>query len=96
MDDKEITGRENGNITARSIIISLVLVAINAYWVVITSELWYIVYNTVSPFANAVFSIVPLILVNALSKKVFKRDLLSSAEMLIIYIRKGAWNMPSL
>jgi hypothetical protein len=86
MDDRGITSNENSSITARSIIISLVLVAINAYWVVITSELWYIVYNTVSPFANAVFSIVPLILVNALSKKVFKRDLLSSAEMLIIYI----------
>ena len=72
MDDKGITGVENSNITVRSIIISLVLVAINAYWVVITSELWYIVYNTASPFANAVFSVIPLLLVNALSRKVFK------------------------
>jgi len=74
------------DITIKSIIIGLILVVVNAYWVGIASELWYSVFNTISPFANAIFSIVPFILLNFLLVKLFRKNLFSHAELLIIYI----------
>jgi len=74
------------DVTIKSIIIGLILVVVNAYWVGIASELWYSVFNTISPFANAIFSIVPLILLNVLLVRLFQRNLFNHAELLIIYI----------
>ncbi len=74
------------DVTIKSIIIGLILVVVNAYWVGIASELWYSVFNTISPFANAIFSIVPLILLNFLLFRLFRKKLFSQPELLTIYI----------
>ena len=39
-------------ITKKAIIVGLILVVVNAYWVGIASELWYAVYTLVSPFSK--------------------------------------------
>ncbi|MFC1714641.1 DUF6785 family protein [Candidatus Poribacteria bacterium] len=73
-------------VTVKSILVGLALVAINAYWVGIASELWYSVFNTISPFANAIFSIIPFILLNSLLYRLFHKNLFSHVELLVIYI----------
>jgi hypothetical protein len=46
------------NITLKAILIGLVLVIVNAYWVGISSELWYCMFTLVNPFSNAIFTLV--------------------------------------
>ncbi|RKU26241.1 hypothetical protein C6497_13860 [Candidatus Poribacteria bacterium] len=73
-------------ISKKAIIVGLVLVVVNAYWVGIASELWYAVYTLVSPFSNAVFTLVVLIVLNVALKKFSPRIAFTPAELLLIYI----------
>ena len=75
----------SNNITVRAILIGLVLVVINAYWVGIASELWYCMFTLVNPFSNAIFTITVLAAFGFALSKVSKRLSLSSAELLVIY-----------
>ncbi|MAE18580.1 hypothetical protein CMK12_06575 [Candidatus Poribacteria bacterium] len=72
-------------ITKKAVIVGLILVIINAYWVGIASELWYAVYTLVSPFSNAVFSLAVLLLVNAILKRYAKPLVFTPAELLLTY-----------
>jgi hypothetical protein len=73
-------------ITKKAILVGLILVVVNAYWVGIASELWYAVYTLVSPFSNAVFTLFVLILINTLLKRGAPRLAFTPAELLLIYI----------
>ncbi len=73
-------------ITKKALIVGLILVVVNAYWVGIASELWYAVYTLVSPFSNAVFTLVVLIAFNVLLRKLSPRIAFTPAELLLIYI----------
>lgn len=73
-------------ITKKAFIVGLILVAINAYWVGVASEVWYAVYTLVSPFSNAIFSLAVLIGINALLRRALPRFAFTSAELLLIYI----------
>jgi len=73
-------------IRKRAIIIGLIMVIINAYWVGISSELWYSVFTFVNPFSNAIFSLTVLLILNFLFKKFSANLGLSPAELLIIYV----------
>jgi len=73
-------------ITKKGLIVGLLFVIINAYWVGIASELWYSVFTLVSPFSNAIFSLVFLIAVNALLRKWVPGLALTSAELLLVYV----------
>jgi len=73
-------------ITKKGLIVGLLFVIINAYWVGIASELWYSVFTLVSPFSNAIFSLVFLIAVNALLRKWMPKLALTPAELLLVYI----------
>ena len=75
----------SNNITVRAILIGLVLVVINGYWVAIASELWYCMFTLVNPFSNAIFTITVLTAFGFALSKVSKRLSLSSAELLVIY-----------
>lgn len=75
----------SNEITLRAILIGLVLVVINAYWVAIASELWYCMFTLVNPFSNAIFTITVLSVFGFAVSKVSKRLALSSAELLVIY-----------
>lgn len=73
--------------TAKSVIIGLVLVLVNAYWVAVGSELWNTLQLTIaSLFFNAVFTLFILSLLNFLIKKVSPKLSLSQAEMLSVYV----------
>lgn len=73
-------------ITKKALIVGLLLVIVNAYWVGIASELWYAVYTLVSPFSNAVFTLVVLLVLNVIFRRISPRLVFNSAELLLIYI----------
>ena len=73
-------------ITFRAIIIGLFLVAVNAYWVGIASEMWYCMFTLVNPFSNAIFTLTFLIGLGFLLRKFSDKIPLSSAELLVIYV----------
>ena len=73
-------------ITKKALIVGLILVVVNAYWVGIASELWYAVYTLVSPFSNAVFTLFVLLGLNVFLRKGAPRLAFTPAELLLIYI----------
>ena len=85
MTDTRKTANSN-NISLRAILIGLVLVIVNAYWVALASELWYCMFTLVNPFSNAIFTLTFLILVGFGLSKISPRLSLSSAELLVIYV----------
>ncbi|MYI93947.1 hypothetical protein F4083_06435, partial [Candidatus Poribacteria bacterium] len=76
----------NEVISKKAILVGLVLVIVNAYWVGIASELWYAVYTLVSPFSNAVFTLVVLLALNFVLRRISPRAAFTRAELLLIYI----------
>ena len=73
------------NITARSIIVGVVLVIVNVYWVGIASELWYSVFTMENPFSNAIFTLTLLIIFSFALGKLSPKFLLSPSELLVVY-----------
>ncbi len=76
----------SGNITIRSIMIGLVLVVINAYWIAISSELWYSVFTAVSLFFNTIFCLFIIIQINFLIKILLPKKAFTWQELAIMYI----------
>lgn len=74
------------NVSKKAIILGLILVIVNVYWVAIMSELWYSLFTLVNPFSNAIFTIALLIAINFIFSKTIKQKLLSDVEILAIYI----------
>jgi len=74
------------NITIRAIIIGLILVIINAYWIAISSELWYSVFTAVSLFFNTIFCLFILILINFLIKYLIPKKAFTWQELATMYI----------
>ena len=73
--------------TPKSVIIGLILVLVNAYWVAVGNEIWNTLQLTIaSLFFNAVFTLFVLCLLNLLFRKVYPKLSLSQAEMLVIYV----------
>jgi hypothetical protein len=78
--------RKVSNITARAILIGLVLVVINAYWIAISSELWYSVFTAISLFFNTIFCLFLLIQMNFLLKLFFPKRAFSPQELIVMYV----------
>ncbi len=78
--------KAKANIRNRAILLGLLLVVVNVYWIAIMSELWYSLFTLVNPFSNAIFTLVLLIAVNFLFARLSKKALFSSAELLAIYV----------
>lgn len=74
------------DIRKRAIIIGLLLVVVNAYWVGIASELWYSVFTLVNPFSNAIFTLIILIALSSIVGKFSSKFSLTQAELLIVYV----------
>lgn len=71
--------------TIRALILSFILILINSLWMM-TASLWNAGYpTTVSLFFNAIFYLFILVLFNSIIRRVFRRDALSSKELLLIY-----------
>ena len=74
------------NITRRAVVIGLILVVINAYWIGIASELWGYLFTLVHPCSNAIFTLTLLIVFNSTFGRFSNKISFSSTELLIIYI----------
>jgi len=75
------------DITRRAILIGLILVVVNAYWVGIASELWYqAIFTFLHPFPHAIFNLSVLIVLSFTLRRISRRFSLSPAELLVIYI----------
>ena len=75
------------SLTTRSIVIGIVFVFANVYWVTAGNEIWGTVQLTIaSLFFNAVFSLFILSLLNLLLHRFSPKRALSQAEMLVIYV----------
>ena len=74
-------------ITLKAIFIGIIVVVANAYWLVLTNEVWYGLHFTLaSLFLNAVFTLFVLTLLNILLQRWSPRAALNQQELLVIYI----------
>ncbi len=74
------------NIKWYVIVIGILLLIINSYWIFMGSEVWHSTQLTIaSLFFNAVFTLLILIIINLLIQKFVKRYVLSQADLLMIY-----------
>ena len=73
-------------IGTRAILVGLLLVVVNAYWVGLASELWYAVYTLISPFSNAIFTLAIMLLLNLGLNRISPRLGFTPAELLMMYI----------
>ena len=81
------TLRRTSGITFRALIIGIVLIVANAYWLTITSEMMIpqCLLTFVSLFFNAVLSLFVLVVINQLLKKITPDHAFSPQELLVIY-----------
>ncbi|MDQ1327750.1 MAG: hypothetical protein QG641_1033, partial [Candidatus Poribacteria bacterium] len=74
-------------VTFRAFLIGLVLIPLNAYWVVQSEAVWWGTYLTiVSLFFNVIFTLLVLIGINAIYKRFFPESALKQAELITIYV----------
>ena len=80
--------RKLSGITFRALVVGLVLVVANTYWLTIASELMWprCLLNFVSLFFNAVFTLFVLTVLNKLLKWASPRSAFTPQELLVIYI----------
>ena len=71
----------------RSILVGLLLVPLNTYWIATTEMVWTSLHFTVSSLPmNVIFILLFLVLINWLAKLVLPNSALSPSELLTIYI----------
>ena len=75
-----------GRITARAILLALVLAAVNDYWLVQVEVVRYSHPTYAAPFYNAIFTLLVLTVVNFAVRKRFPGVALSGVELLTIYV----------
>lgn len=74
-------------VTLRAILIALILIPINNYWIFLTEIVRYAGHpTTISLFYNAVFLLLLLIAANAVIKRFAPRYVFSQGELLTVYI----------
>ena len=81
--------RTRGGVTARALIIALIIIPLNSYWIVQIESVWYSGHpTTTSLFYNVVFIVILLICLNAFLKKLLPKAALTQRELLTIYVMK--------
>ncbi len=86
MQGKEQKYAKRERISVRAILTGLVLLILNAYWVALSSEVWFATQLTIaSLFFNALFTLFVLVLLNLLLKRYLPRYSFSQSELLFIY-----------
>jgi hypothetical protein len=77
-------------VTLRAVLLALLLMPFNAYWIILMEVTRYSGHpTTISLFFNVVFLLVVLIALNALLRKVAPRLALTPGELLTVYILLG-------
>jgi hypothetical protein len=74
------------NVTARAVIIGLLLVPINVYWVIVAELRWYLILTLNPLFVTPVFYLFALLVGNELVKRIAPRLVLKPAELIVIYL----------
>ncbi len=84
----QATEKGTSSIPARAILIGLLLIPINAYWITVVSELWatMIGMTATTLFFNAVFNLFFLTLINIPLRKFLPKAAFSRTELLTVYI----------
>jgi len=83
----EKTGNTSPGVTLRALVIGLILIPPNCYWVVQSEAVWGTTYLTiVSLFFNVIFTLLVLVGFNALCKQFAPRAALKQGELLTIYV----------
>ena len=79
--------RNPSGVTLRAFLIGLLLIPLNAYWVVQSEAVWWGTYLTiVSLFFNVVFTLLILIGLNAIYKHFAPKSALKQGELITIYV----------
>jgi hypothetical protein len=74
-------------VTVRSVVIALLLVPFNAYWVAMTETVWYAGFpTTISLFYNVVFLVLAVHVLNRLVALVLPKSALTHGELMVIYV----------
>jgi hypothetical protein len=77
---------ESRSLTLRSLLISLILIPLNCYWIIQVEIIWYSGHPTcVSLFQNAVFSLLVVSVLSLLLKRL-RIPHLSEAELIFVYV----------
>ena len=81
------TKQAETGVTLRSIIVGLILLILNAWWMGIATEVWYSLRITaISLFFNAVYTLFFAVILNLLLQKFLPRFAFSQSELLTIYV----------
>ncbi len=72
--------------TLKSVIIGIVLIPINYYWIIQMEVLRWSFPTYIVPFYNAIFSLLVLVSLNLIFKKFLRRTFLNQGELITIYV----------
>ena len=79
--------RETSRVSWRAILVGLLLIPLNTYWIGMTETIWSSLRFTVASLPiNVVFILLILVLINWLVKLISSRPALSPSELLTVYI----------
>ena len=74
-------------VTLKSVIISLILIPVNCYWIMYTEMVWWGLFpTTMSLFFNAVFFVFVITLLNLLVQRIKREWAMTHGELLVIYV----------
>ena len=78
--------KAHGRITARAVILAIILIIINDYWLVQLEVVRYSYPTYAAPFYNVIFTLLLLNVANFLARKRWPRLALNRIEMITIYV----------
>ncbi|MCC6443135.1 MAG: hypothetical protein IT210_06715 [Armatimonadetes bacterium] len=76
----------SSNVSRRAVVIGLLLVPLNVYWVIVAELRWYVILTLNPLFITPVFYLFALALLNLLLRRFAPKLRLTPAEMTVIYI----------
>src|SRR3990172_8846885 len=79
--------RRNGGVTWRSILVGMVCIAVNVFWVTVVEVRWYSLDSSCLPlYITPVFILLVVTLANLLWRWQWRESALTQGELLTIYI----------
>jgi len=80
------TFQQSNGVTLKSVVIGLILIPINSYWIIYTEMVWWAQFpTTMSLFFNVIFCLFVVTLINLLVQKYSSHHALAHGELLVIY-----------
>ncbi len=79
-------GHPSGTISLRALVLGVLLIPLNVYWVIVAELRWYAILTLNPLFVTPVFYLFVLVLLNALLHRFAPRWAFSAAELVVIYL----------